>query len=581
MKSKSIKSGLVWGFVAALLLLTACGGGGGSDSGSGSGSGSGGATTVQVRTVTGTAATGNAISFGLLELKCLNSPNLVSTQTGANGSFSITVTQGNLNLPCLMRVTDTTKTTVLHGIAYGDGTNVHANVTPITDLVVSAVAKQNAQSYFNSVSNNLSSHDKAAIETGIATVTLGIKKLVDIGNINPITHKFTIGDSFDKQLDNFSSSLQSSNIYLNDLHTVITSQLPVGTSQAEYFSNYIDQKVNFKLNLYNDFWKGFYKWTSGSYFDGNSNTPVFEYVKNTTLNDKVAIKRYANENGKWVVINEQNFTSRSPNNIYLSTSGWKAAPFFSDLRFQNAAFSTDVKGTTLTTKADDGTALGRILVNGLLAEDLSGRKTAEKFDIVYTNNFVGYFKEGSKAYSASLEFLDAFLIKTDSPVIAGKFTNLSDFRSRYVSQPFCTDISGRNSRYGIQFNSINSSVTFRELDVSCNTAISNAVISANWEETTVDGLPALRVYASKLPPRYTDFGQIMGGYDATALNENLRYATDKYEIYLFFGADGGITYGYKILAGATTSFAPGSGPFLNRNGIDSLLSLVRYPATLD
>jgi hypothetical protein len=73
----------------------------------------------------------------------------------------------------------------------------------------------------------------------------------------------------------------------------------------------------------------------------------------------------------------------------------------------------------------------------------------------------------------------------------------------------------------------------------------------------------------------------MGGYDATALNENLRYATDKYEIYLFFGADGGITYGYKILAGATTSFAPGSGPFLNRNGIDSLLSLVRYPATLD
>jgi pimeloyl-ACP methyl ester carboxylesterase len=541
--------------------------------------GSGGkAPPVQARTVTGTAATGNAISLGLLELKCLNATNLVSTQTDANGSFSIAVSQGNL--PCLMRVTDSTKSTVLHGIAYGDDTNVHANVTPITDLVVSAVAKQNARSYFNFVSNNLSSHDKAAIETGIATVTLGIKKLVDIGSINPVTQKFTIGDSFDKKLDDFSSSLQSANIYLSDLHTVVASQLPVGTTQAEYLSNYIDQKVNLKLDLHNDFWKGFYKWVPGSYLDSNSTAPVFEYVKNTTINDKVVIKRYVIQSGNWRVVNEQNFTY-SPNNLYRSASGWKSIPGNKDLVFQNAAFSIDAKGTALTTKADDGTALGRILVKELLAEDLSGRKTAEKFNIGYTNNVDGYFKEGSKGYSATLEFLDPFLIKTDSPIIVGKFTKLSDFRGRYASQPFCTDMSGRNGRYGVQFNSIDSSVTFRELDVSCNMAISSAVILANWEETTVDGLPALRVFGSKLPPRYTDFGQIMGGYDATALNENLRYATDKYEIYLFLGADGGITYGYKILAGASTRFEPGNGPYLNRNGIDSLLSLVRYPATVD
>ncbi|TKC88859.1 hypothetical protein FAZ69_13945 [Trinickia terrae] len=100
-------------------LLSACGGGGGNS-------------TPSSVAMSGTAATGRALSNAALGIVCAQGS--ASASTNANGAFQATVTG---SAPCV--ITATSGSTVLHSTAFAGGT---FNVTPETDLLLAYLAAQ-------------------------------------------------------------------------------------------------------------------------------------------------------------------------------------------------------------------------------------------------------------------------------------------------------------------------------------------------------------------------------------------------------------------------------------------------------
>ena len=120
-----MKTLTLWILLTTALTLAACGGGGGpSDSNPPTGATS--------TTISGVAATGNALGGAPVRTKCADGSGS-STITGSDGAFSITVLK--TSYPCLLEVTATNGER-LHSIAMQEGV---ANVTPLTELVVSRV----------------------------------------------------------------------------------------------------------------------------------------------------------------------------------------------------------------------------------------------------------------------------------------------------------------------------------------------------------------------------------------------------------------------------------------------------------
>ena len=123
-------------FIAVALLtafLAACGGGGGGGSPT-----SAGTSTIPVSTtltVTGTAATGLAISGAIVNGKCKAGTGTATTQT--DGSYNLVVTNGQL--PCVLQVTNPADNTKLHTVVTGTGSTATANITPLTEMATARV----------------------------------------------------------------------------------------------------------------------------------------------------------------------------------------------------------------------------------------------------------------------------------------------------------------------------------------------------------------------------------------------------------------------------------------------------------
>lgn len=151
---------------AALLataVLAACGGGGDSSASSGS-SGSGGGTTGL--TLSGTVATGAAVTNATVRYTCANGGGTIAAHaaTGAYSASGLTVT-----LPCVLEATGNSGTTTvtLHSVAEGSGSNVTANITPLTELLVAELTGQDPAAYYSGVaSGSISSSVLTATVTG-------------------------------------------------------------------------------------------------------------------------------------------------------------------------------------------------------------------------------------------------------------------------------------------------------------------------------------------------------------------------------------------------------------------------------
>ncbi|KAF3461277.1 hypothetical protein GO287_02055 [Ralstonia solanacearum] len=192
----------------SLALLTACGGGGGSSS----------AGTTSVNT-TGTAAIGSPIVGGTVALKCA-SGTTSSTTTGTDGSWTISLDASDY--PCVAQVSGgqangVVLTSGLHSVlAAPDVTNI----TPLTDIVVGVLGKQDPSTWFANVSkgdlassittDNLNSAlDK--LKTALASLP-GKPSLPD--GFNPLNTAFKAqtGDAGDDLLERYGASLTASGL---------------------------------------------------------------------------------------------------------------------------------------------------------------------------------------------------------------------------------------------------------------------------------------------------------------------------------------------------------------------------------
>lgn len=129
--------------VLGSLALSACGGGGG---GGGEVSALQDALLSTSLNLTGTAATGEAITNAAVSARC--AVGSASGVTGPDGVYKLS--SPNLTGPCLLEVTYGTPSQTLHSLAAVDGI---ANITPLTELISAKVlAHANLTSIFSSLS---------------------------------------------------------------------------------------------------------------------------------------------------------------------------------------------------------------------------------------------------------------------------------------------------------------------------------------------------------------------------------------------------------------------------------------------
>ena len=194
--------------LSSLALLTACGGGGGSSS----------AGTTSVNT-TGTAAIGSPIVGGTVALKCA-SGTTSSTTTGSDGSWTISLKA--IDYPCVAQVSGgqangVALTSALHSVLTAPGVT---NITPLTDIMVGVLAKQDPSTWFANVTktdlaSSITTDNLNGALTKLATALASLpgKPTLPDG-FNPISSSFKAqtGDAGDDLLETYSASLTASGL---------------------------------------------------------------------------------------------------------------------------------------------------------------------------------------------------------------------------------------------------------------------------------------------------------------------------------------------------------------------------------
>ncbi len=118
------------------VLLAACGGGGAAEAGP--------PVVSRPLAISGTAAVGTALGNASVQAKCLAGTG--QTQTAADGSYSLQLT--GAQLPCVLRVR-TTAGLQLHTATQDQGTTAVANITPLTELLLTRAAQLPAAQVFD------------------------------------------------------------------------------------------------------------------------------------------------------------------------------------------------------------------------------------------------------------------------------------------------------------------------------------------------------------------------------------------------------------------------------------------------
>ena len=207
----------------SVAALVSCGGGG-----------SGGES--RALTLSGTAATGLAMSQAEITAQCAN-----GSQTGTadnKGAYTLNVPGGAL--PCVVQAKDANNT--LYSLATGSGSEAVANVTPITHAVVAKVLGGEA-AVAQALQAPSADRLKAAAEqlpTALTAVREALTGVADF-SADPFTTAFVAthtgsdgtvyaGDAFDQQLDALQEKLGAANVSLGSFVAAIAEGSAGGAS---------------------------------------------------------------------------------------------------------------------------------------------------------------------------------------------------------------------------------------------------------------------------------------------------------------------------------------------------------------
>jgi len=206
-------------------LLSACGGGG--DSGTPATGGTD-TPTAAALTLSGTAATGAAIAGGAIDVKCASGSG--TTTTIADGTYSISIT--GAALPCVLHVTS--GSTELYSLAEaGTASAVHANITPLSQLVAAQVAGGDPAALFANFDASAQTRLTAGnIATAITSVTAALSGTIDLTGVDPLKDTLvaasagTTGNALDQKLDALKAALAAAGITLADVTTALVASGP-------------------------------------------------------------------------------------------------------------------------------------------------------------------------------------------------------------------------------------------------------------------------------------------------------------------------------------------------------------------
>lgn len=211
-------------FIVMGMALTACGGSDGSN-----------AAAPVSGSISGVAATGDAISDGLVTLKCASGLSSVTSTTNADGSYRFTVDK--ITLPCLVQVsyTDAAGTTqTLHAYVSGTGTT---NITPLSDLLLATLLSTPAldpafASFNNTPLRPFSTHEQtdawALLTSRLLALGITLPPNVDPVHNSLIAKTVTQeGNALDQLLDELSDAMQTHGASQFQTRLIVTLGMPI------------------------------------------------------------------------------------------------------------------------------------------------------------------------------------------------------------------------------------------------------------------------------------------------------------------------------------------------------------------
>lgn len=205
--------------VTVVSLLAACGGGGGGTA----------SLVLSNFSISGTAATGAAISNGTVEVRCKNGSG--TGTTNFEGKFSVDVSSGAL--PCILKATDPVSNLELHSVVE-DGAS-KANISPATELVSANLLGDLPANIFanftGTAQSKISTQNISNAVTKIQAATAAIGPDADMTGIDVMKGTLTAatelaaGNSSDKKIDALMASLAASDKKISDLTSLLKSAI--------------------------------------------------------------------------------------------------------------------------------------------------------------------------------------------------------------------------------------------------------------------------------------------------------------------------------------------------------------------
>lgn len=197
----------------ASVILSACGGGGGNN---------GSPSSLQI---SGTAATGAAISYGTVEAKCKVGTGTATTD--ATGRYILNIASGEQ--PCILRATDPITWMQLHSVVEAGADS--ANITPATDLVVANTLSERPSTAFAGYATDQQQKitalniNEAVARVQAATAALGPDADmtgVDImkGHLQAATTE-SPGNAADSKIDALMAALTAADKKISDLSALL------------------------------------------------------------------------------------------------------------------------------------------------------------------------------------------------------------------------------------------------------------------------------------------------------------------------------------------------------------------------
>jgi hypothetical protein len=180
--------------------------------------------------ITGVAATGAAMASATVTAKCAVGAG--TSVTNGDGAYSIKINAGLL--PCVVQAKSADGAVELHAAAEASALNfITANITPLTELVVSRLHGNSGANLFANFEANKAKIDNINLAIATEKIRAILAPLVNLQNVDP--HKAllvaatasTNGNAHDKILDALRDALALANVKLPDLVATLTAKTDV------------------------------------------------------------------------------------------------------------------------------------------------------------------------------------------------------------------------------------------------------------------------------------------------------------------------------------------------------------------